>query len=107
MESPATHAPQGSSGSLAQPTENKTFWLKHPGLVWSNRNAGDEVRIRAALMRPLFPVLLDIAARFGIERLEEEWAVLRADCAAETARIQPTVAQILQNIRRGYEQARA
>src|ERR1700730_4730489 len=98
MEFAASNAPQSSSGTLKQtpsadsktdraspaiPTPsapvspNKAFWKKYPGLVWSNRQAGDDVRIRAALMKPRFPVLLDIAVTFGLERLEQEWAILR------------------------------
>lgn len=96
----------GTDPSIAC-VESAAFWKKHPGFVWSNRNASDAVRIRAALMRPLFPVLLDIAARFGIERLEKEWAALRADSSCDTQRIQLMVLTILTNIRRGYEQARA
>src|ERR1700730_9794490 len=69
--SPTIPAPS----ALAIP--NKTFWKKYPGLVWSNRQVGDDVRIRAALMKPSFPVLLDIAVTFGLERLEQEWAILR------------------------------
>jgi hypothetical protein len=81
--------------------EDEQFWKKHPGFVWSNRQAGD------AVMRPLFPVLLDIAVRFGVGRLEKEWAVLCADAAIDTRRVEKTVRRILGNIRRGYEQARA
>ena len=89
------------------PGDNELFWKQYPGLVWSNRQAGDDVRIRAALMRPLFPVLLDIAVRFGLERLEREWAILRNDPETDTRRAEPSVLRILANIRRGYEQARA
>ena len=32
-------------------TEIHPVWQKFPGLVWSNRNADDGVRIRAALTR--------------------------------------------------------
>jgi len=85
---------------------NKSLWEKYPGLVWSNRHADDGVRIRAALMRPLFPILLDIAVRFGLERLELEWSVLRADSETDTRRVEPIVSRILANLRRGYEQAR-
>ena len=126
MELLATDAPQGSFHTLGQPfgagsatsrangpvvhfapTGSDLFWKKYPGLVWSNRHAGDAVRIRAALMRPLFPVLLDIAARFGVNRLECEWATLRDDSETDTRRVEPTVSHILANIRRGYEQASA
>jgi hypothetical protein len=132
MEFAAKHAPQSSpltpgltagidansaaSGDASQfprlpsmPEEavNEQFWKKHPGLIWSNRQASDAVRIRAALMKPSFPVLLDIAAVFGPERLEQEWAVLRSDPETDTHRIEHVVSQILANIWRGYHQARA
>jgi hypothetical protein len=86
-------------------TPREEFWKRHPGFVWSNRQAGDGVRIRAALLRPIFPVLLEIAVEFGLERLEQEWAVLRGDEETDTDRVERFVAQILGNIRRGYEQA--
>ncbi len=112
MESLATDAPQTSSAAERSPgtgpAERRAgFWEKYPGLVWSNREAGDAVRIRAALLRPLFPVLLDIAATFGLERLEQEWAILCADPETDTRRAEPQVSRILKNIRRGYDQAHA
>jgi hypothetical protein len=109
MESNPPYAPQGSSDTKREPLtpESALFWKKHPGLVWSNRNAGDAVRIRAALLRPSFPVLLDIASHFSLKRLEEEWAILYADPETDTRRVEPTVVRILSNLRRGYEQARA
>lgn len=125
MESRPIYAPEGTFHPLGQPFEagsvtsrtdgpgvdiaapgDESFWKKYPGLVWSNRNAGDAVRIRAALMRPFFPVLLDIASHFGLERLEHEWEILHADSLTDTRRVEPTVSHILTNIRRGYEQAR-
>lgn len=54
-------------------------------------------------MKPLFPMLLDIAAEFGVERLEHEWEILRTDVETDTRRIEPMVSSILGNIRRGYE----
>jgi hypothetical protein len=84
---------------------HRGFWKKYPGLVWSNRLADDEVHIRAALMKPRFSVLLDIATTFGLERLEREWSNLRADCGTDTRRVEPIVSPILANIRRGHEQA--
>lgn len=84
-----------------------SVWEKYPGLVWSNRQADDTVRIRAALLKPSFPMLLDIALAFGPERLAFEWTVLRNDLYTDTRRAAPTVERILRNIRRGYEQARS
>ena len=45
----------------------------HPGLLWSNPNAGEAGRIRAALLRPRFAQLLDITLEFGVERVRQEW----------------------------------
>lgn len=87
--------------------EQASIWQRHPGLVWSNRHADEAVRIRAALMRPRFPVLLGVAVSLGIERLEKEWAILCVELAPESRRVEPMVSQILENIRRGYEQARS
>jgi len=55
------------------------FWLAHGGigLVWSNPDASDSVMIMQALLQPDFHLLLDIAARFGLGRLKDEWAALR------------------------------
>lgn len=58
-------------------------------------------------MNPQFPVLLDIAATFGPDRLEREWSVLCADAETETGSIEVGVSRMLANIRRGYEQASA
>jgi hypothetical protein len=105
--SAASHTYEGLGSNSVPANENDAFWRKHPGLVWSNRQAGDAVRIRAALMRPFFPVLLDIASHFGPERLEQEWSILCEDSETDTQRVEPAVSRILTNIRRGYEQARA
>lgn len=86
---------------------DSAFWKKYPGLVWSNRQADDGVRIRAALLKPQFPILLDIAVRFGPERLRREWSVLRGDPVANTERVKSSVERIITNIQRGYEQARS
>ena len=60
-------------------SRDRAFWLAHGGvgLVWSNPNASDSVMIMHALLQPDFHLLLDIAARFGLSRLKDEWAVLR------------------------------
>src|ERR1051325_10778349 len=55
---------------------NREFWRRHPGLVWSNPEAPDAVFIRAALLKARFTELLDIAIEFGLDRLKEEWRVL-------------------------------
>jgi hypothetical protein len=81
---------------------HKEFWRKHPGLVWSNPDADDAVRIRRALLRPRFDQLLDIAVEFGIERLRSEWSVLEQEDTLEARRAQPIVKRILANIQQGF-----
>jgi hypothetical protein len=93
--------PTGVATSVA----GDSFWDKHPGFIWSNRHADDAAHIRAALMRPFFPVLLDIAAHFGLDRLKHEWVVLCADPDTDTQRVEPIVSRILANLQRGYEQS--
>jgi hypothetical protein len=78
------------------------FWRRHPGLVWSNAEADDAVRIRAALLRPQFDRLLDIALEFGLDRVEKEWFTLSAQSSSETARARNSVERILANIQKGF-----
>jgi hypothetical protein len=78
------------------------FWKRHPGLVWSNPAAGDAAQIRAALVRPRYGVLLDIALEFGVERLRHEWAELQAETTPEVARARPSVERILAHIEEGF-----
>ncbi len=82
-----------------------SFWQRHPGLVWSNPDAGDSTRIRAALLRPTFGRLLDIASEFGIERVRHEWSELQADDSREVRRARPAVGRILGNIEKGFSRA--
>jgi hypothetical protein len=81
------------------------LWSKHRGLVWSNPDAGDSIRLRAALIRPRFEVLLDCVEVFGLERLESEWTCLLADDSPESRRAAPAVNRMLANIRRGLQLA--
>jgi len=92
---------------VPQETLPSTFLRKYPDLDWSNRKASDDLHIRAALTKPRFPVLLDIALEFGLERLKGERAILVEDPGTDTARVEKTVNRILRNISRGYEQAGA
>lgn len=55
------------------PANRRAFWDRHPGLVWSNRNAPDDAFISAALRQNRFLQLLDIAREFGPERLRQQW----------------------------------
>jgi hypothetical protein len=78
------------------------FRKRHPGLVWSNPAAEDSVRIRAALLRPRFGQLLDIAMRFGTPRLRREWQDLVEDKTSEVQRAGVSVERILRNLEAGF-----
>lgn len=79
------------------------FWQRHPGLVWSNPAADDAVYIRAALLRPRFSRLLDIALEFGLDRMRSEWRTL-ADLPDAVAAAKP-VERILRHIEEGFRLA--
>ena len=83
------------------------FWSKHRGLVWSNAAAGDSVHIRAALLRPRFHLLLDVALEFGLERLRMEWRELQTDNTQEVSRARGPVERILTHIEKGFALAAA
>lgn len=88
-------------------SSDRRFWKDHPGLVWSNPDASDDVFIRAALVRPRFLQLLDIVEKFGIERVEEQWRILELEGSEEARRAIDTVERILRNIHRGMAVASA
>ena len=88
-------------------SSKQDFWKGHPGLVWSNPQAPDSVYIRAALLRPRFGRLLDIALEFGAERLRHEWQALVADPTPEVERARAAVERILGNIEQGFALAAA
>jgi len=81
------------------------YWRKHRGLVWSNPAADDAVHIRAALLRPRFGRLLDIAMEFGLPRVQQEWAVLEAERTREVERARVSVERILRHIEEGIGHA--
>ncbi len=54
------------------PKRAADFWRGHAGLVWSNSQADDGAHIRAALLRPRFGRLLEIAVEFGLPRVRAE-----------------------------------
>jgi hypothetical protein len=83
------------------------FWRQHPGLVWSNPEADDDVLIGAALLRPRFLEILEIAAEFGLERVEARWRELSQEDTPESRRAAPVVQRILKNLRRGRDNAAA
>lgn len=76
-------------------------------MVWSNREADDAVQIRAALLRPRFQQLLEIAVEFGLERLRAEWEILQTDETREVSRARLPVNRILHNIDKGFHLAAA
>jgi hypothetical protein len=82
-------------------------WQKHGGLAWSNPAADDSVRLRAALVRPRFGRLLDLAVAFGLERLRAEWQFLAEVSTPEVERARPIVERILDNIEKGFRHAAA
>ena len=86
---------------------NRDFWKSFPELCWSNRNASDSVHIRAALCRPRFECLVEIADRFGIDRLREEWRLLTTEGSVDVKRAASIVERILGNIERGFCHAEA
>jgi hypothetical protein len=83
------------------------FWSRHRGLIWSNPDADDSNFIRAALVRPRFSQLLDIALQFGLDRIRGEWTELQLDNSAEVARARPIVERILANVEKGFARASA
>lgn len=85
--------------------QTKEFWGAFPGLVWSNPDADDSTRIRAALLKPYFAQLLEIAIAFGLRRLKDEWQILEEEGTPQAMRARPVVERILRNIERGRELA--
>jgi hypothetical protein len=86
-------------------TSSSQFWQTRRGLIWSNPKAGDSAHIRAALLRPRFGQLLDIALEFGLERLRAEWAVLDREGTAAAQRARRPVERILCHIEEGFVRA--
>jgi len=86
---------------------HQEFWAKHPGLIWSSPEADDAVHIRAALLRPRFDRLLDIAVVFGLERVRHEWSILLAEDTPEARRARTSVDRILTNIEKGFSSVAA
>jgi hypothetical protein len=93
---------------MAAPTgQRSAFWEKHRGLVWSNPDADDAVHIRAALVRPRFTQLLEIALEFGLDRVRSEWEILEEEPTLEIERARPIVDRIFNNIQEGFRIAAA
>ena len=83
------------------------FWQKHRGLVWSNPAADDSVHLQAALLKPRFSQLLDLAVEFGIARLRREGVALQSGDTRDSARARESVERILTHIERGFAIAAA
>lgn len=75
------------------------------GLVWSNPNAPDSAYIRAALLKPRFLQLLEMAKIVGLERIQQEWAVLVAEDSSEAQGASKSVERILRNMSEGARRA--
>ena len=86
-------------------TSSSQFWQSRRGLIWSNPKAGDSAHIRAALLRPTFGQLLDIALAFGLERLRQEWSALEVEDMREVKRARQPVERILRHIQEGFTRA--
>ncbi len=84
---------------------NRAFWQRHPGLIWSNPDAGDSAYLCAALLQPRFDRLLDVALEFGVIRLRQEWRSLLAENTPEVRRARPAVERILRHIEEGFRLA--
>lgn len=80
-------------------------WIRenHPGLVWSNPNAPVEAYLRAALLRPRFLQLLDLASHYGLARLEHEWSILESENTSDAQRAAGRVRRILANMAKGAQ----
>ncbi len=65
------------------------------------------MHIRAALVRPRFQQLLDIAVEFGIQRVRQEWAFLEAEPTREVERARAPVGRTLRHIEEGFARAAA
>lgn len=84
-------------------TRDDVFWKEHGGvtIVWSNPKASDTVMIQNALLKPSFDLLLNIAAHFGLQKLKEEWEILKnnpdpyPEESENLRRIEPTVTRCL------------
>jgi hypothetical protein len=96
--------PRYSAGVNGGP---RKLWDTQPGLIWSNPNASDSAHIRAALMRPRYGQLLQIATEFGLELIRQEWEELRTQSNLAVGRARPVVERILSHIQEGFARALA
>jgi transcriptional regulator with XRE-family HTH domain len=96
--------PKATVASLA---DEVSFVAKNRHLAWSNPNASSETLLRQALAKAEFQAILDASVVFGVERVEREWALLKASDAAPALRVAPVTDRILRNIHAGFQQAAA
>ena len=64
------------------PSRDHEFWDNYPGIVWSNPEAPDSVMICNALLQRKKKVLVEVASRFGGQRLRREWEHLKSEAPA-------------------------
>jgi hypothetical protein len=95
--------------SISMESRDTEFWERYAWLNWSNSLANDRVMIRCALLDPRFLILLDIAARFGVERLMEEWAALSEGLTGERefSQVQNSTQRMLNHIMEGARRAQS
>jgi hypothetical protein len=84
---------------------NAELWSRLPGLVWSNQEASDQVRLARALLQPRFFELLEIVMALGLDAVEREWAALETEGGSEVERARPIVHRVLRNLREGLARA--
>lgn len=96
--------PEASAAYLA---DEASFRARNRHLAWSNPNASSETLLRQALAKAEFQAILDASVVFGVERVEREWALLKASDAAPALRVAPVTDRILRNIHAGFQQAAA
>jgi transcriptional regulator with XRE-family HTH domain len=96
--------PEASATYLA---DEASFRTRNRHLAWSNPNASSETLLRQALAKAEFQAILDASVVFGVERVEREWALLKASDAAPALRVAPVTDRILRNIHAGFQQAAA
>lgn len=82
-----------------------TFASRHRELVWSNSRAGEEVYLRAALLRPHFHTLIDACRTFGLAKVRAEWLALVEEDTPEARRAAPAITRMLRNIELGLQHA--
>ncbi len=97
--------PSQASGALL--SDEAAFVARNRHLAWSNPDASSETLLRQALAKAEFLAILDASVAFGLERVEREWALLKASDAAPALRVAPVTDRILRNIHAGFQQAAA